>query len=78
MAGQSSAMFGWSWTEVSVLGSQVFTQSLMESCENILRTSTQRGPHCKSSNLDTKCMFMYLLLSIAKLLLNIFLVFKRD
>ena len=33
MAGQSSAMFGWSWTEVSVLGSQVFGQALMESCE---------------------------------------------
>ena len=32
MAGQSSAMFGWSWTEVSVLGSQVFGQALMESC----------------------------------------------
>ena len=33
MAGQSSAMFGWSWTEVSVLGSQVFGQALMESCD---------------------------------------------
>ena len=33
MAGQSSAVFGWSWTEVSVLGSQVFGQALMESCE---------------------------------------------
>ena len=32
MAGQGSAMFPWSWTEVSVLGSQVFGQSLMESC----------------------------------------------
>ena len=31
MAGQSSAMFGWSWTEVSVLGSQVSGQALMES-----------------------------------------------
>ena len=33
MAGHSSAMFGCSWTEVSVLGSQVFGQALMESCE---------------------------------------------
>ena len=33
MAGQSSAMFGRSWTEVSVFGSQVFGQALMESCE---------------------------------------------
>ena len=32
MAGQSSAMFGWSWTDVSVLGSQVFGQALMDSC----------------------------------------------
>ena len=33
MAGQSSAMFGWNWTEVSVLGSQVFGQASMESCD---------------------------------------------
>ena len=33
MAGQSSAMIGLSWTAVSVLGSQVFGQALMESCE---------------------------------------------
>ena len=32
MAGQSSAMIGWSWTDVSVLGSQVFRQALMDSC----------------------------------------------
>ena len=32
MAGQSFAMFGWSWTEASVLGSQVFGRALMESC----------------------------------------------
>ena len=32
MAGQSSAMFGWRWGKVSVLGSQVFGQALMESC----------------------------------------------
>ena len=31
MAGQGSVEFGWSWTEVSVLGSQVFGQALMES-----------------------------------------------
>ena len=33
MAGQSFAMFGWSWTEVNVLDSQVFGQALIESCE---------------------------------------------
>ena len=33
MAGQSSAMTGWSWTDVSVLGSQVFVQALMDSCD---------------------------------------------
>ena len=29
MAGQQSAIFGWGWTEVSVLGSQVFGQASM-------------------------------------------------
>ena len=32
MAGQSFAMFGWSWTEVSVLGSQVFGKALIYNC----------------------------------------------
>ena len=32
MDGLSSAMFGWGLTELSVLGSQVFGQALMESC----------------------------------------------
>ena len=32
MAGQSSVMFGWRWSEVSVLCSQVFGQALMNSC----------------------------------------------
>ena len=32
MTGQSCAMFGWSWTEVSVLSNQVLGQALMESC----------------------------------------------
>ena len=30
MAGQSSAMYGWSWTEVSVLGCQVFGQDVSD------------------------------------------------
>ena len=34
MAGQSSAMIGCSWTDVSVLGSQVFGQALMDSCDD--------------------------------------------
>ena len=33
MAGWSSAMIGWSLTDVSVLGSQVFGQALMDSCD---------------------------------------------
>ena len=37
MAGQSSAMFGWRWTEVSVLGSQVFGQAVMKSCDYIYK-----------------------------------------
>ena len=32
MAGHISVMFGWTWSEVSVLGSQVFGQSSAESC----------------------------------------------
>ena len=33
MAAPSLVMFEWSWTEVNVLGSQVFGHALMESCE---------------------------------------------
>ena len=33
MTGQSYAMFGCSWTAVSVLGCQVFRQALMDSCD---------------------------------------------
>ena len=33
MAGQNSFKFDWSWTEVSILGSQVFWQASMESCD---------------------------------------------
>ena len=47
MAGQSSAMFGWGLTEVSVLGSLVFGRALTESCEGgnlvILEGSTFPG-----------------------------------
>ena len=32
MAGHGRVMFGWSWIEASVLGSQVFGQALMEGC----------------------------------------------
>ena len=32
MAVHSTAMFGWSWTEVSVFGSQVFGQAFFENC----------------------------------------------
>ena len=32
MAGHSSVMIGWNWTEVSVLDSQVFGQALMKCC----------------------------------------------
>ena len=33
MARQSSSMIDWSWTDVSVLESQVFGQALMDSCD---------------------------------------------
>ena len=33
MAGHSFVLFGWSWTEVSLLGSQVFGQDLVKSCD---------------------------------------------
>ena len=32
MTGNSPVMFEWSWTEVSVSGSQVFGQASMEGC----------------------------------------------
>ena len=34
MAGHGCGMFGWSWIEASVLGSQVFGQASMEGCES--------------------------------------------
>ena len=42
MAGQSSAMIGWSWTYVSVLGSQVFGQALLDSCDQYVRMIYQK------------------------------------
>ena len=33
MTGHNSVMFGWSWNEVSVLGSHVFGRATLESCE---------------------------------------------
>ena len=33
MAGNGFVMFGWSWIEASVLGSQVFRQASMEGCD---------------------------------------------
>ena len=33
MAGHSLVMLGWSWTDLSVLGSQLFGQASAESCE---------------------------------------------
>ena len=38
MAGQSSVMIGQSWTDVSVLGSQVFGQALMDSCDTLIKS----------------------------------------
>ena len=36
-------MFGWIWTEASVLGSQVFGRALMESCELIVTMNICEG-----------------------------------
>ena len=43
MAGQSSAIFFWNWTEASVLGSQVLRQGLKESCD---RGMKEMGENC--------------------------------
>ena len=50
MAGQSSAMFGLSCTDASVLGSQVFGQAFMDSCGSHAATlcPSQPGPSEKS------------------------------
>ena len=32
MVGHSSVLLGWSWTDLSVLGSQLFEQASAESC----------------------------------------------
>ena len=40
MAGHSSVMLGVSWTDLSVLGSQLFGQALAESCEYAFHTKT--------------------------------------
>ena len=40
MGGQSFVMVGRSWTEVSVLGGQVFGQATMESCVKVVRPNT--------------------------------------
>ena len=47
MAGQSSAMFGSSWTEVIFLGSQVFEQALW-------RAVPWRGQEVTAENILTK------------------------
>ena len=43
MAGHSAVMFGWSWTNISVSGSQLFGQASAESCELIGYTSNPTG-----------------------------------
>ena len=52
MAGQSLALFGWSWTEVSVLGSQVFGQASMEGCDQKVDMSTH---HCMARSVEILC-----------------------
>ena len=42
MAGQSFAMFGLSWTEVSVLGSQEFGQASIESCDGLVSLNSSK------------------------------------
>ena len=54
MAGQSSAMIGWSWTDVSVLGSQVFGQALMDSCGGSLTVKKLTGAEKKVKNISKK------------------------
>ena len=42
MAGQGFAMFGWSWTKVSVLGSQVFEGSSFVSFSKWVQFSSRQ------------------------------------
>ena len=56
MAAQSSAMFGWSWSEVSVLGSQLFGRALMQSC-GLLTNQLAKSVH-----LFTKLQRVYMCL----------------
>ena len=68
MAGQSSAMFGWSCTEVSVLSSPVFGQALKENCDNIpgIKKKYYADPNFqiknnhKDNSFLVKCIFIML------------------
>ena len=46
MTRKSSAMFAWRWSEVSVLGSQVFEQALIKSCAVQCSELTTIGLKC--------------------------------
>ena len=38
MAGYSLVMLGWTWTDLSILGSQLFGQASAESCDGACQT----------------------------------------
>ena len=59
MDGQSSAMVGCSWTEVSVLRSQVFGQPLKESCVVLVCKSKLIFIDCKALLAKTKTYKAY-------------------
>ena len=52
MAGHGFAMFGWSWIEASILGSQVFGQASVEGCGyGFVKSAEEKGDlHCYLMN----------------------------
>ena len=64
MAWHNSVMLGWSWTDLSVFGSQFFGQASAETCEDrshvrLILTKTRRDSHivCRPSPLLTPSVF---------------------
>ena len=78
MDGQSSTMFGWCWTDVTVLGSQVFGQALMESCEGQPKSQRTIKSHgwLKSNGNIKWCIPNRLICLVMKLLLSFSPIFR--
>ena len=46
MAGHGFVMFGWSWIEAGVLGSQVFGQGSTEGCDTVSHSQIETQLYC--------------------------------